>query len=93
MYQPSLFPHSEHDPAPEDFFQCTDLGLAGALETLDFAIAQMRRVESNKVEFWFSSSADLHAAIKAYWDGALVVSARAFNETMRSLKTRLHNLK
>jgi hypothetical protein len=92
MHQPSLFSYPESDPPSSDHFQCTDVGLAGALETLDFAITHMHRIAPGKIEFWFVSNPNLHAAVKAYWDGSLTVSARSYSETMRSLKTRIHNL-
>lgn len=93
MHHPALFSYPEHDPSLDEYFQCTDIGLAGALETLDFAITHVHRIAPSKVEFWFLSTPDLLAAVKAYWDGSLTVSARSYSETTRSLKTRIHNVK
>lgn len=68
-------------------YKTKDLGEATALVTKD---VKLLRLERGSGFYWFVFSLDQTGDLpNHYWSGELLVSAKQYNEAMRSLKDRL----
>lgn len=70
-------------------YKTKDLGEASALYTKGFKLLYLEK-ESNFYWFVFdNSNQELEQISNKYWSGELVISAKEYNDSMRSLKDRL----
>ena len=72
-------------------FATFDLGLAASLASLDYEIIDLDKQNPRKVKFIFSRSPDLNKAVKGYFSGKLMVSARSMFENIKMLKNRIYS--
>jgi hypothetical protein len=79
----------ENDNLPR--FTSNDLGCCAALVGLGFELAGIDRINPKRVLFVFSDSAQVRDAARQYWNGELALSAKAYFDTIRSLKARLYS--
>ncbi|MCE9643077.1 MAG: DUF5659 domain-containing protein [Candidatus Andersenbacteria bacterium] len=73
-------------------FSTYDLGLAAALITHGFELAEMDRANPKRVLFTFQRShSELEKTINEYLTDQLRLPARRFFDDVRALKNRLHD--
>lgn len=75
----------------QDSFLTFDLGLASALVTLKYDLADIDKSNRSKAQFFFRRSAGIDNDIQRYWDGDLLLSARHLFDSQKMLKNRLYS--
>ncbi len=67
----------------------SDLGLVAAL-SLSFQYEAYRQPNDAKVYFLFENVLSVRKAIEDYWEGNLIVSARAYSEQLKNTKSKIY---
>jgi hypothetical protein len=71
-----------------DVYQTKDLHEAGCLLALGFRLVEVQ-TEGRVMWFQFVEQAAAAKAAEAYWSGVAVVGAKAYADSLRTLKDRL----
>lgn len=77
-----------------ELYSNCDMGLAAALYTSGYKLADMDDTNPKKVKFIFNVSSDdeqLKQDIKNYWSGKLMVSAYDLAQNTKMLKSRIYS--
>ncbi len=74
----------------QNLYVTTDLNIAAYL-ALYCRLEKMDRTNPRKVQFCFEDSAELQAALEAYWSNEAKVSPMALLSSVRNLKHRLYD--
>ena len=72
------------------FLHTTDLGAAAALVTLGYLVLEINKDNPRKAEFIFADDGEITESLNAYWSTGLTVSARAYFDNLKMLKSRLY---
>ena len=70
-----------------------DLGLAAALVSAGYVIASTECDPVGRVYFSFENTKLIQLAANQYWDNELLVSARQYNDSMKTLKNLIYGIK
>jgi hypothetical protein len=76
---------------PTLVFTTYDLGCSAALVCAGFELVKLDKENPRKSLFVFRRTDSIDDAANCYWSGALSVSARAYNDTLKMLKNRLYS--
>jgi len=71
-------------------YSVRDLGLAAALVSAGYTIANTEHEPSGRVYFVFTPSDLLTETINLYWSNQLTVLARTYNDNIKMLKNRIY---
>ena len=74
-----------------DFFYTFDMGLSAALIGVGFSLVSLDRENLRKVQFVFRRADGMDETVDAYWADTLQLKARAYFDTIKMLKNRLHS--
>ena len=72
------------------FLRTTDLGAATALVTQGHLVLDINKDNPRKAEFIFAHDGEIAKSLNAYWSTGLTVSARAYFDNLKMLKSRLY---
>ena len=72
-------------------FTSNDLGCCAALVGLGFELVGIDRTNPKRVLFVFPDNAQVRDTARQYWSGELSMGAKAYFDTIRSLKARLYS--
>lgn len=67
-----------------------DLGLAAALVSCGFEVANIERAAGGQAYFYFVDTDGLKRAISSYWADTLDVKARTYSGNLKMLKSRIY---
>lgn len=73
-----------------DQLKIRDLGLAAALVCAEHRIVATECDPGGRMYFVFAETAQLQHDTKRYWSEGLMVSARAYNESLKTLKNLIY---
>lgn len=73
-----------------NFLRTTDLGAATALITSGHNLTLIDKQNPRKAEFVFLRESGIEKTLDAYWSSGLTVSARAYFDNLKMLKSRLY---
>ena len=72
-------------------FSTFDLGLATALQTLDYKLLKLDKTNPKKARFVFEHGKGIEKAMLDYWNGKLKLSALALFNNQKMLKNRIYS--
>ncbi len=75
----------------KDYYKTSDLGLATALVAVGYKLVDLDKSNPRRAEFKFIDDEQLRMAADDYWNSALNVSALAYFDWLKRLKTRLYS--
>lgn len=74
-----------------NYFETNDFALAVSLICTGFHIAELNRVNQNRVSFLFERSKQLETSVRAFWNNELRVEPKGFFNTQKELKARIYS--
>jgi hypothetical protein len=72
-------------------YSSSDIGSVAALQVSGFTLIKLDRTNPGRAIFIFKDSPELQATLSSYWSGELLIPAKQFFETTKSLKSRIYN--
>lgn len=77
-------------PHQQNSVEIRDLGLAAALVSVGHALQNTVRSDGGRVYFVFESTPTLQQDTSAYWSDTLLVGARTYSDSLKSLKSLIY---
>lgn len=76
----------------QDLFITFDIGLSAALISLGYELKNVDKTNLKKSKFVFGRDEHIDKMINEYWNGKLVLPARALIENIKMLKNRIYSM-